>query len=177
MEKRSKGFTLAELLIVVAIMAILVAISIPVFTAQKRKAIISVNKANVRSAKAAAAMELLDGSATTAYRGDTEYKTAYFRYDVKQGKIVQTHLGKEKNKGQGDGDLYTTGNTWANNVCKDLKPYEIWPEIIVYVGNPEYTSGNLGKGAPVQTAPYYTEDNQIGKNGTNWFGPLPGSSQ
>lgn len=44
-----KGFTLAELLIVVAIVAVLVAIAIPVFTAQKHKSEVVTDWANVRS--------------------------------------------------------------------------------------------------------------------------------
>lgn len=44
-----KGFTLAELLIVVAIIAVLVAIAIPVFNAQKLKAEIAVDQANIRA--------------------------------------------------------------------------------------------------------------------------------
>lgn len=44
-----KGFTLAELLIVVAIIAVLVAISIPIFTSQLRKARVAVNQANARA--------------------------------------------------------------------------------------------------------------------------------
>ena len=44
-----KGFTLAELLIVVAIIAVLVAISIPIFTAQLNKAKYSADEANARS--------------------------------------------------------------------------------------------------------------------------------
>ena len=47
-----KGFTLAELLIVVAIIAVLVAISIPVFTTQLEKARESTDAANLRSAYA-----------------------------------------------------------------------------------------------------------------------------
>lgn len=44
-----EGFTLAELLIVVAIIAVLVAIAIPVFTAQKHKAEVAVDQANLRA--------------------------------------------------------------------------------------------------------------------------------
>ena len=44
-----KGFTLAELLIVVAIIAVLVAISIPIFTAQLNKAKYAADEANARS--------------------------------------------------------------------------------------------------------------------------------
>ena len=51
-KKNKKGFTLAELLIVVAIIAVLVAISIPVFAKQKLKAQEAVDKANLRAAYA-----------------------------------------------------------------------------------------------------------------------------
>ena len=44
-----KGFTLAELLIVVAIIGVLVAISIPIFTAQLNKAKYAADEANARS--------------------------------------------------------------------------------------------------------------------------------
>ena len=47
-----KGFTLAELLIVVAIIGVLVAISIPIFTAQLEKAREATDLANLRSAYA-----------------------------------------------------------------------------------------------------------------------------
>lgn len=49
MKKNTKGFTLAELLIVVAIIAVLVAISIPVFTSQLHKARVATDWANVRA--------------------------------------------------------------------------------------------------------------------------------
>lgn len=60
MKKNRKGFTLAELLIVVAIIAVLVAIAIPVFTNQLENSRESTDAANVRSAYAevvAAALE------------------------------------------------------------------------------------------------------------------------
>ena len=52
MKKNNKGFTLMEMLIVVAIIAILVAIAIPVFTAQLEKAREATDLANIRSAYA-----------------------------------------------------------------------------------------------------------------------------
>lgn len=57
--ENKKGFTLAELLVVVAIVGILVAISIPVFTAQLTKARIATNQANMRAAKAAAVAQYM----------------------------------------------------------------------------------------------------------------------
>ncbi|MCI6948090.1 MAG: prepilin-type N-terminal cleavage/methylation domain-containing protein [Oribacterium sp.] len=58
---KKKGFTLAELLVVVAIIGVLVAISIPIFTQQLEKARIATDQANVRSAKAAAAAAYMSG--------------------------------------------------------------------------------------------------------------------
>ena len=52
MKKNNKGFTLAELLIVVAIIAVLVAIAIPIFSAQLEKSREATDIANVRSAYA-----------------------------------------------------------------------------------------------------------------------------
>ncbi len=49
MKKNTKGFTLAEVLIVVAVIAVLVAISIPVFTSQLHKARVAADWANVRA--------------------------------------------------------------------------------------------------------------------------------
>lgn len=49
MDKKNKGFTLAELLVVVAIIAVLVAISIPIFTSQLHKAEVATDQANRRA--------------------------------------------------------------------------------------------------------------------------------
>ena len=54
-----KGFTLAELLVVVAIIAVLVAIAIPIFTAQLEKARESTDAANLRAAYAQLAVDTL----------------------------------------------------------------------------------------------------------------------
>lgn len=47
--RKNKGFTLAELLIVVAIISVLVAISIPIFSSQLHKAKVATDWANLRS--------------------------------------------------------------------------------------------------------------------------------
>ena len=46
---KKKGFTLSELLIVVAIIAVLVAVSIPIFAAQLHKARVATDWANIRA--------------------------------------------------------------------------------------------------------------------------------
>ena len=68
MDKRNqKGFTLMEMLIVVAIIAILVAIAIPVFTSQLEKAREATDAANIRAIYAEAMMDYLDASSSTTY--------------------------------------------------------------------------------------------------------------
>jgi prepilin-type N-terminal cleavage/methylation domain-containing protein len=65
-----KGFTLAELLIVVAIIAVLVAISIPIFNSQLEKARRATTEANLRSAYAEVSAELIDADVTST--GDVD---------------------------------------------------------------------------------------------------------
>lgn len=58
-ENGNKGFTLAELLIVVAIIAVLVAISIPIFSEQLEKSREATDAANIRSAYAEVSADML----------------------------------------------------------------------------------------------------------------------
>ena len=76
-----KGFTLAELLIVVAIIGVLVGISIPIFTAQLNKSKAATNQANARAAKAAAVADYLDSASSG---------TKYYSYNVANGTIDNT---------------------------------------------------------------------------------------
>ena len=57
-----KGFTLIEMLVVIAIIAILVAIIIPTVTSATSKAKASTDAANLRSAKAVITIGVLDGT-------------------------------------------------------------------------------------------------------------------
>ena len=67
-KNNKKGFTLAELLIVVAIIAVLVAVAIPVFTTQLEKSRDAVSISNIRAAYAEAAAAVLtwNGTDTTS---------------------------------------------------------------------------------------------------------------
>jgi len=85
-KRNQKGFTLMEMLIVVAIIAILVAISIPVFTSQLDNARLQTDAANERAAKAAAVTVYL-----TADPAPTLPKTYY--YDAVNGVIKETNSG------------------------------------------------------------------------------------
>ena len=73
-----KGFTLAELLVVVAIVGILVAISIPVFTAQLSKARKATNLANLRAA------------AVAEYLTSESEGTKTYNYDIATGTATAT---------------------------------------------------------------------------------------
>ena len=64
--RERNGFTLAELLIVVAIIAVLVAVAIPVFTTQLEKAKVATEQANARSTYAeAVSTYLIDDTKTS----------------------------------------------------------------------------------------------------------------
>jgi type IV pilus assembly protein PilA len=74
MKKRSKkGFTLIEMLIVIAIIAILAAIAIPTFSSQLTKANEAVDEANLRAATSLAMADyMLSGYDGTRYYSATE---------------------------------------------------------------------------------------------------------
>ncbi len=86
-----KGFTLAELLIVVAIIGVLVGISIPIFSAQLRKSRVATDQANARAAKAAF---------TAWYLDDDHDLTTTLYYDAVNGKVVADATKKPTGYGE-----------------------------------------------------------------------------
>ena len=83
--KNKKGFTLMEMLIVVAIIVILVAVSMPVFTSQLEKSRKAADDANVRATKAVATAEYLMND-----------KTGSYVYDALAGKIYESSTDEAK---------------------------------------------------------------------------------
>jgi len=74
MKKNNKGFTLAEMLIVVAIIGVLIAILVPTFTAQLRKAQVAASQANIRSKiSEITAQALMEGSTSGSGTADIKY--------------------------------------------------------------------------------------------------------
>lgn len=96
-DNNKKGFTLAELLIVIAIIAILIAIAVPVFATSMKRAQMATDDANFRAAKSAAVNAVLSGKMMV-------YKDA-------SGTLVEDDLGVSKAEG-GMGFYYycTDGN-------------------------------------------------------------------
>ncbi|NCB33638.1 MAG: type II secretion system protein [Erysipelotrichia bacterium] len=75
-----RGFTLAELLITVAIIGVLVAVSIPIFSSQGKKAKAASDTANVRSAKSAAISDYM-------LKEHTAEAVVYY-YDAAKGTVT-----------------------------------------------------------------------------------------
>ena len=70
-KRGNKGFTLMEMLIVVAIIAVLIAIAIPVFTSQLENSREAADAANLRSAYAEVAAKYLTDGASGASNSKT----------------------------------------------------------------------------------------------------------
>ena len=99
--KQNKGFTLAELLIVVAIIAVLVAISIPIFSAQLEKAKEATDMANIRSAYAEVVAAYLGDSGKHVAPVDLKSDTSKYESDpnatvagVKYSEILGNNAAK-----------------------------------------------------------------------------------
>ena len=71
-----KGFTLIEMLVVIAIIAILVSIIVPVVGNSTKKAAAATNAANLRSSAATLAVEYLNGKLTVSETADATYGNA-----------------------------------------------------------------------------------------------------
>ncbi len=119
--KNDKGFTLAELLIVVAIIGVLVAISIPIFTSQLEKSREAVDLANVRVAYAEiSAAALTEDEAPTATTNTTYARTGSENAYVYTATVTLTQKEtgwKTANAGTAVAGVTSTGNPSAGGTA------------------------------------------------------------
>lgn len=97
--ERNKGFTLAELLIIVAIIAVLVGISMPIFTSQLEKSRRAVDKANARNIEAVLGV--------SANSNEIEFTNKYVEGSNEYA-CIAVIVGKDKVK------YYVSGNVKIN---------------------------------------------------------------
>lgn len=111
MKQNKNGFTLMEMLIVIAIIAVLIAVAIPVFASQLEKAREATDLANVRSAYAKVSTEALLGNSEITVTVDLKQKQADWQSldPVNIGGIVHY-------KNQGDTDNWK-GVAAPNGTC------------------------------------------------------------
>lgn len=111
MKQNKNGFTLMEMLIVIAIIAVLIAVAIPVFASQLEKAREATDLANVRSAYAQVSTEALLGDSETTVTVNLKQKQADWQSvdPVNIGGIVHS-------KSQGDTDNWK-GVAAPNGTC------------------------------------------------------------
>lgn len=111
MKQNKNGFTLMEMLIVIAIIAVLIAVAIPVFASQLEKTREATDLANVRSAYAKVSTEALLGNSEATVTVDLKQKQADWQSldPVNIGGIVHY-------KNQGDTDNWK-GVAAPNGTC------------------------------------------------------------
>lgn len=161
-----KGFTLAELLIVVAIIAVLVAISIPIFTSQLEKSREATDMANVRAAYAEVMDSVLDGRPVNA--SVREYNGEYSKVvNLKQRVNGWTAKGDKEIGGVKESDTnHWFGTPLALGTCKVIysEAYGtrlIWENAIsggILANNTNWraASGNINNGRA-----YYTRNDLV----------------
>ena len=113
-KNNKKGFTLAELLIVVAIIAVLVAIAIPIFTAQLEKAREATDAANIRSAYAEVMAEALTQTTPATVTRSVALKQLQ---DNWQTSPAPNLAGSGVITGDGHVDATITGTPSASGSC------------------------------------------------------------
>lgn len=106
MAEHKKGFTLAEVLIVIAIIAVLVAVSVPIFTNQLEKAREAVDLSNVRSAYSIVQTSIMTGNAPDG-KGEPKDNSWYFY--TNSGTFQRVNIG-------GSNDISTAYKLKSNGV-------------------------------------------------------------
>lgn len=113
--RRNKGFTLAELLIVVAVIAVLVAIAIPVFEKQLEKSRRAVDMADARN--------IIAVLGTGINTGDIQFQDKYVSGSTTQLACAAVVVGKTGMKVYASGNIKVDGNDYTAGGHERLKDY------------------------------------------------------
>ena len=171
------GFTMAELLIVVAIIAVLVAIAIPIFNTQLEKSREAYDIATMRSAASLATQYFYAGvsdqtSANAAgllWQAGGNESNAFGVYDPSTGKFVakrSTQFGKSYGKGTkkdsgktytyDDDDLiYASGEDYSNALCM-VSIYPVGPNKHIDIYWKNKNTGKYIGGQSMNNVPKYS---------------------
>ncbi len=105
--REKKGFTLAELLIVVAIIAVLVAIAIPVFSTQLERSREATDLANIRSAYAEVMVAVLNNETLSKTVDKNQTQTGWVAANA-DAKIGETDIADIDGGGSGSVEVSYT---------------------------------------------------------------------
>ncbi len=128
--RRDGGFTLVEMLIVVAIIAILVAVSIPMVGAALDKAKQATDDANLRAAKAEAVIVYMNNQMNATPKTITELNNSYSAYDIAGGNLTnKTNVGYNK----AEQNSIAAGNAYIKVEFKEITDASAIDDDIVVV--------------------------------------------
>lgn len=135
MKRNNKGFTLVELVVVIAILGVLAAIAVPKLTASKRDAAITAHNANVKVLMNAANMYIAENGEPS-------------------GEVTWTANGGTKASEVDDTDK-TENDNWVNYLQE-------WPEVPDGIGHDteDYTVTISSDGTITVTPEEYKGDNE-----------------
>lgn len=163
--KSDRGFTLAELLIVVAIIGVLVAIAIPIFTSQLERSREAVDLSDVRSAYAEVMMAAITGDTSATYTKDSGQTI----YENGEYSITVTPLKQQKDGWQtplpitiggvssNAGDTYWKGIPGPKGYCVITyhPPTSTKDEYVSFYWTGGVDNGNNPTLTPVPTQPIF----------------------
>ena len=109
-----KGFTLAELLIVVAIIAVLVAIAVPIFSGALEKARLGVHRNNARALKSMGVASILASKDFESHADGTTKWVITGKYNFKTEQFESMYINPTTGHDAGEYFCHATEQTVAN---------------------------------------------------------------